>query len=200
MPDLQDKESVAAPPAGGIGTGANEPLLKGVYGFSNTALKSILGVISVVTVVMALCAFFCGILGFFLKTATYFLEYWPSTHSALTPAEPNHSGVLIALIGTVEIFIAAPLPFLVVTALFQYVRAWGINGSLHSAGPEKRLHDTKVLVFSLLLSLLTVDLVSELITQAKVDWKRILNFMLCMLFLAGYILVSNRGKRSLQNP
>ena len=193
MPEPTNAVGAQSPPDAQPGSVDNQPKPRGVFGIATIVLKCSLGTTAFAAALMAVVALFCGVFGFISIVLSPLKNCWSAVWGAHNAIHEDHSQVLLGLIHVVEIFIAAPLPFLVVIALYHYVDAWGKKGGAEE-WPEKRLHDTKLLVFSLLLSLLTVALVSELISKPDIEWTKMLNYLLCMTFIAVYLLFSNYGK------
>lgn len=151
----------------------------GAYGFSRIVLLGGMGLAAIGAAFIGGAAFVWAIISFSLKV-------WGMLHNS---ALVTHNELLLALINCVEVFLAAPLPFLVVVALFHY-----INDSQND-GARRRLHDTKLLVFSLLLSLVTVELVSALISLAEKEFLlRMVGLVVCIICLSVYLYMMS-GKK-----
>jgi hypothetical protein len=167
-------------------THGSEP---GAHIIAASILRFVIGIVSIIAAIIGAINFAFGILLCAKLAWTLGSEsIWPTGNNHL------HKDALLAIINCAEMFIAAPLPYLVVTAVFQYIRDWS-KKDVHDATVQEKLHESKMFLFSLLLSLLTVDLVSRLISATQPPGTLVLYFLGAILVIGAYILFAEFLKK-----
>jgi hypothetical protein len=161
----------------------------GAHKIASSILRFTIGVVSIAAAIIGAVTFAFGIFECLKLAAKLIAESASSTgHSDL------HKEALFGIINCSEIFIAAPLPYLIVTAVFHYIRDW-VKKDTHDSAVQEKLHEGKMFLFGLLLSLITIDLVSRLIGAQPPPGRLVAYLLATIVVIAGYLLCAEFLKR-----
>ncbi|HYI64052.1 MAG TPA: hypothetical protein VEW71_04130 [Allosphingosinicella sp.] len=108
---------------------------------------------------------------------------WFSGESTGTSLKDSIQSTIHAL----ELFILAPLPYVVLHGLYRYLRRDMKNE--HSVGESSGLPEVKAIVASILVSTVAVNLVGDVLKGESLSWDRIGMQLATIIVLASYFVI-----------